>query len=232
MVFVGSLTPLLHCCDLMPITFHLHYNTELVITDLQIGVEFQPDPALKRIFQIYFLLVLLIGFLSWIVPIVVYVLLIEPVYAAFLALPLIPLLVVSLFIIYWIPRYYRSISYRLTDREVIVTCGVWFRSKKFVPYNRITNVETHQGPLSRFFSLGAVSIQTAGYSFSSSSMGRAAEAEIEFIRNFDEVKDTIRTYIGQTRPIAVEAGKEPQPISNVDEQILDELKKIRAALEK
>ena len=115
---------------------------------------------------------------------------------------------------------------------MIVTGGVWFRNKKFVPYNRITNVETHQGPLSRLFSLGAVSIQTAGYSSVSSSMGRASEADIRFIRNFDEVKDIVRTYIGQTRPIAVEAGKEPQRISNVDQQILDELKKIRAALEK
>lgn len=95
-----------------------------------------------------------------------------------------------LFILYWIPRYYRSVSYLLTDREVIVTGGVWFRNKKFVPYNRITNVETHQGPISRLFSLGTVSIQTAGYSSVSSSMGRAAEEEIRFIRNFDEVKES------------------------------------------
>ena len=210
----------------------MSYNTDLVMVDLQVGVEFQPDPALKKVFQLYFLLVLLLGFLSWIVPIVVYVLLTEPIYTAVLSLLLTPLLIVSLFILYWIPRYYRSVSYLLTDREVIVTGGVWFRNKKFVPYNRITNVETHQGPLSRLFSLGAVSIQTAGYSSVSSSMGRASEADIRFIRNFDEVKDIVRTYIGQTRPIAVEAGKEPQRISNVDQQILDELKKIRAALEK
>jgi membrane protein YdbS with pleckstrin-like domain len=203
------------------------------MVDLQVGVEFQPDPALKRVFQIYFLTVLLIGFLSWILPIVVYVLLVEPVYAAFLVLPLLPLLIVSLFTLYWIPRYQQSITYLLTDQEIIVTGGVWFRSKKFVPYNRITNIETHQGPLSRLFNLGTTSIQTAGYSGTSSSTGKSAEAQISYIRNFDEVKDMVRAYIGQTKPVAVEAGKEPlQRISGVDEQILSELKKIRVALEK
>ena len=72
----------------------MSYNTDLVMVDLQVGVEFQPDPALKKVFQLYFLLVLLLGFLSWIVPIVVYVLLTEPIYTAVLSLLLTPLLIV------------------------------------------------------------------------------------------------------------------------------------------
>lgn len=200
---------------------------------LKVGVEFHPDAAMKRIYRTYFALVLLSAFLSWITPIVVYVLWFESGYAAVLGLLLTPRPISSLFIFYWIPKYYRSVSYLLTDKEVVVTEGVWFRSKRFVPYNRITNVETHQGPISRRFNVGTVSIQTAGYTQPTNSIvGRSAESEVRFIENFDEVKDTIRSFIGQTRPAAVEAAKDSSFTESVENQILEELKKIRRALEK
>ncbi|MFQ6134878.1 MAG: PH domain-containing protein, partial [Nitrososphaerales archaeon] len=199
---------------------------------VKVGVEFQPDAAMKSIYRIYFVLILLSGFLSWIVPIAVYVLLFESEYALILGLLLTPPLVSSVFVVYWIQRYYESVKYLLTDSEIVVTHGVWFRSKSIVPYNRVTNVETHQGPVSRYFGVGTVSIQTAGYSKSSSSIGRGAEAEIIFIENFEELKDTIRSFLGKTRPVAVEAERETVPVRDIDSQILDELKKIRKALEK
>ncbi len=202
------------------------------VVAVKVGVEFKPNASMKSIYRIYFVLILLAGFLSWIAPISIYVLLFESEFALSLGLLLIPLLVSKVFVVYWIQRYYESVTYLLTESEIVVTQGVWFRSKSIVPYNRVTNVEIHQGPVSRRFNVGTVSIQTAGYSKPSSSIGRGAEAEIIYIENFEELKDIIRSFLGKTRPVAVEAEKETVPTGNIDNQILDELKKIRRALEK
>jgi hypothetical protein len=40
-----------------------------------------------------------------------------------------------------------------------------------------------------------VSIQTAGYSKATSSTGRGAEADILYIKNFEKLKDTTRTFL-------------------------------------
>jgi membrane protein YdbS with pleckstrin-like domain len=48
----------------------------------------------------------------------------------------------------------------LEDDKIVIVKGVWWRNKSFVPYNRITNVNIYQGPISRRFRLGKLSIQT------------------------------------------------------------------------
>jgi membrane protein YdbS with pleckstrin-like domain len=194
--------------------------------------EFHPDASMKTIYLIYLALIVLAGFASWLIPISVYVFWVEPTYAWIISLPLAALVAALLFTVYWIYRFYASITYRLTDREVVVTQGVWFRNKRFVPYNRITNVETTQGPISRRYGVGKVAIQTAGYSRTPSAGGRAAEAEVEFVKNFEELRDSVISFLGKTHPVAVEAGETPPSEGAVESKILDELKKIRRTLEK
>jgi len=46
----------------------------------------------------------------------------------------IPVAAIAGFVSYWIPRYYRSISYQLTRDEVIFEHGVWWKMKHTVPY--------------------------------------------------------------------------------------------------
>ena len=54
-----------------------------------------------------------------------------------------------------------------------------------MPYNRVANIDVVQGPLSRRFALGKISIQTAGFSGGGSG-GNAKEAEaiIVGIKNY------------------------------------------------
>ncbi len=58
-------------------------------------------------------------------------------------------------------------------------------SERAVSYNRVTYVDGVQGPLSRRFALGIISIQTAGFSGGGSG-GNAKEAEaiIVGIKNY------------------------------------------------
>lgn len=196
--------------------------------------EFGADTDLKRLYHVYLTLTLIGGFLWWMVLVVVVVMLsFEAWIGVVVALSsFLPLLVAVAIVLYWIPKFHSSITYVLGDDKITVTRGVWWKNKSFVPYNRITNVNIYQGPISRHFGLGRLSIQTAGFSGVSSSGHKTAEAEIFGVKNFEEVKDIIMGFVKGIKPEAIEAEVEVKPSRDINEQILAELRRIRKAMEK
>lgn len=78
--------------------------------------------------------------------------------------------------------------------------------------------------------MAKLAIQTAGFSGVSSSGHKTAEAELIGIRNFEEIKDVIIGLVRGMKPQAVEA--EAEPSKHLNEQILEELRRIRKAVEK
>ncbi len=196
--------------------------------------KFGANPDLKKLYQVYLVIVLIGGFLWWMIPAVAVVMLsFELQVGAVAALSsFLPLLIVVGFVLYWIPKFHSSIIYILEEDKITISKGVWWKTKSFVPYNRITNVNIYQGPISRRFGLGKLSIQTAGFSGASSSGGKVAEAVIFGIRNFEETKDIVMSYVRGLRPEAVEAELEVRPSEDISQQILQELRKIRKAVEK
>jgi len=195
--------------------------------------EFGADSDLKSLYHAYLGIVFVGGFLWWVIPTVVLAFAFDVWVGVAAALSsFIPLLVAVSIVLYWIPRYHSSIKYVLDDDEIIVTRGVWWKTKSVVPYNRITNVNIYQGPISRHFGLGKLSIQTAGFSGVNSSGHKTAEAEIFGIRNFEEIKDTVMGFVKGTKPVAVEAKAETASSVDRSQQILEELRKIRKAVEK
>jgi len=200
----------------------------------KIGEEFHPDISMKNLYYIYLALGVTVSCLSWMIPVTV---------AAFLFLPssralaitavlLSPVLVAVSFTAFWISKYYYSIRYTFTNNEVVVEKGVYWKRKSFVPYNRITNIDIVQGPIARHFGLGTVRVQTAGYSAGGGGTTHVAEAVILNVKNFEELKDTIMNFVRKLKPVAVEAEAEVAAPENVSQQILNELRKIREALER
>jgi len=200
---------------------------------LKVSEGFHPHVDMKKLYYSYLMIGVIFLGLSWIVPVVVVALLVLPLAqaSAITVALLFPLLVVAGFIIFWIQKYYSSITYILTNDEIVVEKGVWWKRKSFVPYNRITNICVVQGPIARRFGLGTVRIQTAGFSGGGSAGGRVAEAVILGVKNFEDIRDVIMSFVRRVRPVAVEAeGEAPAP-KDIDKQILNELRKIRKALE-
>ncbi len=195
--------------------------------------EFGADSELKSLYLVYLGIVLLGGFLWWMIPIVVFVVLSYEMWiGVVVALSCsVPLLFAAGITLYWIPKFYSSITYVLEDDKITVSRGVWWKTKSFVPYNRITNINIYQGPISRHFGLGKLSIQTAGFSGTSSSGAKVAEAVIFGVKNFEEIKDVIINFVRGIRPEAVEAEAELKPSKDMNQQILAELRKIRKALQ-
>jgi len=185
---------------------------------IKIGEEFKPAPQFKKLYYIYSVLVILFGVLTWYIP----VLLLAPLKVT-LGISL-PMLAILIFLAYWIPKYYDTMVYKLTENEIVWRRGVWFKNTGIVPYNRITNIDITQGPISRKLGIAALKIQTAGYS------GQKARAEIriEGIEQFEELRELIMGFVKGKRPMAVETYEE----ENIDLKILNELVKIRKLLEK
>ena len=196
--------------------------------------EFGADSELKSLYLVYLGIVLLGCFLWWMIPVVVFVVLsFEARIGVIAALScFVPLLIAAGVTLYWIPKFYSSITYVLQGDKITVTRGVWWKTKSFVPYNRITNISIYQGPISRHYGLGKLSIQTAGFSGTSSSGGKVAEAVIFGVKNFEEIKDIIITFVKGMKPEAIEAEAETKPTKDTNQQILAELRKIRKAVEK
>jgi len=201
---------------------------------VKVNEQFAPHPNLKAYYYVCVISVSII-FMAWMLPLSIGALVfLPPNDALVMAISLlVPFFTGLGLVVFWIPKYYTSITYALTDHEIIVRKGVWWKRASFVPYNRITNINIIQGPVARHFGLGTVLIQTAGFSSGgSSSTPRPAEAVIFGIKNFEEIKDNIMNFVRGMKPVAVEAKAEAIAPEALNLQILSELKKIRKALEK
>ncbi len=185
---------------------------------IKIGEEFKPAPQFKKLYYIYLVLAAIFGILTWLIP----VSLLVP-FEVTLGIS-IPILATLIFAACWIHKYYESIAYKLTENEIIWRRGVWFKNTGIVPYNRITNVDITQGPISRRLGIATLKIQTAGYS------GRQPRAEIriEGIEQFEELRELIMEFVKGKKPVAVETYEE----EDINLKILNELVKIRKILEK
>lgn len=196
----------------------------------KLGKEFYPSPQFRKLYYIYLALVIIMTFLPWYLPMTVALLLFADTFISSVVITTITLilLIPVLITLYWIPRYYTSIRYMLTANEIEWRRGVWFRKTGIVPYNRITNVDISQGPISRKLGIASLKIQTAGYSMPSSGMGGAAEIKLEGIEQYEELQELIMSHVRGKKPMAVETYEE----EDVQEKMLEELQKIRKTLEK
>lgn len=200
---------------------------------MKVGEKFKPHTDLKKLYYSYLLMVSAIIFFLAILPSLIAAFIYRPFTEALIISTclFLPFLLVVGFIAFWIPKYYQSIWYLFTNNEIITERGVWWRRKSTVPYNRITNIDVIQGPISRRFDLGKVRIQTAGYSATGGG-GAIAEASIFGVKNFEEIRSFILDIVRRLRPVAVEAGIELAAPEETAKQILYELRKIRELLER
>jgi membrane protein YdbS with pleckstrin-like domain len=188
-----------------------------------IGKEFKPSAMMKSLYFSYLAGAVCIGLLVWIVPIGIFE-------SAWVAAAIFSFfLPFILFAAYWIPKYYATITYKLTKDEMTWRRGVWFRNTGIVPYNRITNVDITQGPVSRHFRVASLRIQTAGYSGANT---RSAEIRLDGIEDFEGLREYIMDLVRGRAPMAVESYSKASHAGSTDAGVLTELVRIRKLLER
>ena len=202
---------------------------------MKIDESLKPDKAIMKLYFNYLSIVGIIIFVIVIVPSVIVALLYLSLFEALVVTisMILPFLGIFFFVAFWIPKYYASVSYCFTKAEIVIERGVWWKYKNTVPYNRVTNLDVVQGPLSRRLGLGVIRVQTAGYSGTGGGSGKIAEATIFGVKNHEEIKDVILNQVRGFWPVAVEAAAEtPSPrLDEATHQMLAELRKIREILE-
>jgi len=198
---------------------------------LKISEPFQPDPKMKTLYFTYLALIIVPLFVLGLCA-TSYMLLINEVTVAtiFAIFYFLPLIIITIFVSYWIPKYCRSIKYLLTENDVRVERGVWWKMRHAVPFSRIMSIDTIQGPLSRHFGIGTLDIYTAGYTGraggGSGPSVRRAEASIMFVPNFLELREEILNIV-KGRSLFGTSGTLSEVLG---QQILEELKEIRKLL--
>ena len=192
-------------------------------SQVQLGAEFRADPAYRTYYYISLFVAFIVFFAWWYTLLLLFV----PIPLWIMGIIATPFLLAFGFAAYWIPKYYHALKYKLTQNEMVWRRGVWFRKTGIVPYNRITNIDIEQGPVSRALGIGSLKIQTAGYSGSTGGAGKPAEIRIEGVVHFEELRQFImgfvhgRSQVGTTGTFESHEGK-----------VLGELVKIRKLLEK
>lgn len=86
----------------------------------------------------------------------------------------------------YILAYIRTLRYELLSEDLRVEMGIFWKRKKVIPYHKITNLNTLQGPVERRFGLGHLNVQTAGHGANSAPEGRLVGLE-----DFDGLKEKI-----------------------------------------
>jgi membrane protein YdbS with pleckstrin-like domain len=189
---------------------------------IELNTEFKPSPRFKSLYFIYLTIIIVVFFLWWLILLIFFV----PwwIWLAFFM----PVLVITLFTAYWIPKFWQSMVYTLSATEINWNRGVWFRKTGIVPYNRITNVDISQGPISRSLRLAHLSVQTAGYSGSSQSGRIRPEIRLEGIEAYESLRDQIMDFVRRKRPEATETHFDEEQNG---ERIILEITRIRELLE-
>jgi membrane protein YdbS with pleckstrin-like domain len=190
---------------------------------------FKPSPSMKTWYKGGIALILGLTLLFTVVPVGLF----SDLPAEFSAIILGGTLLLYALLWYWVDLYYESMWYELREDEINWKRGVWFRTTGIIAYNRITNLDVRQGPFMRFLGISNLSIQTAGYS------GQAMpEILIEAIEHAEELRELIRSMVrgapqrdDGTGNTHVSAAVSATDNNTVDQQILSELKRIRALLE-
>ena len=130
---------------------------------------------------------------------------------------------------WWAGAYDRSVGFRLTDDEIEFRGGVWWYSQSTVPYSRITNAVTKQGPITRRFGVGSVAIQTAGQGAQST-----AELTIQGVADYEDLREQVLESVHEETGERSGAGSATR-LGTTDEAtldaLLDEARAIRRELE-
>ncbi len=181
--------------------------------------QFKPAPQFRTLYYIYVVLSFVFFVLPWFIPVALFV---PFTITAVITVFWLPFFLVAL---YWVPRYYETMLYQFTDTEIEWRRGVWFKKTGIVPYNRITNIDVEQGPISRRLRIASLKLQTAGYS-GTSGTGGVSEIKIEGAQNYEELREVIMQSVRGQKPVAVQTYEEEST------SILEELIKIRKLLER
>ena len=181
------------------------------------AVKFKPDPKMKTLYMIYLFSFVLLGILSWALPLTLLFLgdsLAMTIMAVFVYAPTI---FIVAFTAYWVNKYYETVEYVVEDDRIVARGGVWWKRESSIPFFKINNVVFRQGPLQRTLGLATLGFHTAA-------MG-TYRPEVLFSNLSVEDAQKVREMV--TEKVVVLGAEK-----SIAQQMLEELRAIRKLLER
>jgi uncharacterized membrane protein YdbT with pleckstrin-like domain len=134
-------------------------------------------------------------------------------------------IVVVILIQLYLLAYIKTLRYRLSQDDLRLDSGVFWKKKKVIPLHKITNVNTLQGPFERLFGLGYLNIQTAGHGASTSPEGRLIGLE-----EFEKIKEEVMQKVRLVKSEAT--ATEDKPRERTEQELLKEMLEVLSRIEK
>ena len=122
------------------------------------------DPRIKNVWRINDAIWIILGFVCCFVPFAI-VVAVDPgeSWAGVVCIALVAALVVMLviFLVILPPIRYVRWRYELSDEYLDIAKGIIWRKRYIIPFIRVQNPDTRQGPILRAFKLASVTVSTA-----------------------------------------------------------------------
>ena len=180
-------------------------------------VKFKPDPRMKTLYMIYLSSFVILGILSWALPLTLLFLGDPAAMTAMAIFVYAPTIFIVAFTAYWVNKYYETVEYVVENDRVIARKGVWWKKESSIPFFKINNVVFRQGPLQRALGLATLGFHTAAIG--------AYRPEVLFsnlsIADAQKVREIV------TEKVVILGAEK-----SVAQQMLEELRAIRKLLER
>jgi putative membrane protein len=134
-------------------------------------------------------------------------------------------LVVVILIQLYLPAYIKTLKYELSSDDLKLEGGVFWKRRKVIPFHKITNLNTLQGPFERRFGLGHLNIQTAGHGANTSPEGKLVGLE-----DFDRIKEEVMQKLRLVKSEATVT--EDKPRERSQQELLKEMLEVLSRIEK
>lgn len=121
--------------------------------------------------------------------------------------------------------YIKTLRYELSPEDLRLESGVFWKKRKVIPFHKITNLNTLQGPLERRFDLGHLNVQTAGHGANTSPEGKLVGLD-----DFDKIKEEIMQKVRLVKSDALTT--EDKPRERGQQELLREMLEVLSRIER
>jgi membrane protein YdbS with pleckstrin-like domain len=155
--------------------------------------EFRPHPAMKTFLYTTSLLILAVSVLPWSIPVALTAH--DPIAEKIMTWVHIITVLVAIWLIIWVPKYYESITYAIDDKWLYAEGGVFWKRRSRLPISRVQMVDVNQGPWQRVYGLASLRVFTAATGQST------AELSFQNIENAEKLRDYVLELVQKHRAV-------------------------------
>ncbi len=122
----------------------------------------------------------------------------------------------------------KNLSYFIEEDKIVIKKGILTKIKQNIPFRMITDFMLERTLYDRWLGIGSIKIQTAGQTQNATGY----EGKLAGLLNWDELHEKLRSDLSEMKSSSKVIPKLSKTDEEIQDKILNELKKISSILEK